>query len=215
MRIQRKTASPEHAMRLQSDIEQVVHSRGVTGRICHGCDKRCTHCGSTSCQCTCSPECPDVSRALSSDPDGFPIEPGILGLVFAMTRTGLFGPCWSCEGHPAPDGSSWKSPGVWFFCDATVHVRLLADGVDRLANARRLNTRWAVSVTFSDPDNPRTTFALQPVPPADAIITLAQLQADATTIAGALPEVLATEGRALQRAARPALSLALSAAPGR
>ncbi len=205
MRIQRRPVPPEQADRLWSDIDQAARGASLKGRVCDGCTAVCAVCGSAACACACSPHCPDAAVRLSCDPD-FPIEPGILGLVFAMARSGLFTPCWSCEGHPAPRGGIWRLPGVWFYCDATVHVRLLADVVDRLANIRRLNAHWTVAVTFSDPDNPRTTFALQPVAAPDQTLTLEQLQADATTIALALPEFMAAEARALQRAARPALA---------
>lgn len=213
MRIQRKAASRDHASRLQVDIDQAASGVIPSGRICDGCATVCATCGSTGCQCQCSPDCADAPALLSGDPEGFPIEPGIVGLVFAMTRSGLFTPCWSCEGHLSADGALWKTPGVWFYCDATVHVRLLSDGVDNLANTRRLNTRWSVGITFSDPDNPRTTFALQPVLSPEQPVTLAQLQADASAIAAALPDILVLQGRALQRAARPALAYALAADP--
>ena len=42
-----------------------------------------------------------------------------------------------------------------------MHVRLLSHGIATLAIRRRLNMPWQVTVTFSDPDNPHTTFALQ------------------------------------------------------
>jgi len=36
--------------------------------------------------------------------------------------------------------------------------------VGRLFNARRLSSRWQIVLTYSDPDNPDTTFSLQPDP---------------------------------------------------
>ena len=38
---------------------------------------------------------------LSSDPERYPIEPGIVPLVFALRGLRVFEPCWSCEGHDA------------------------------------------------------------------------------------------------------------------
>lgn len=207
MRIQRRPVPREQADRLWSDIDQAARGASPEGRVCDSCTAVCASCGSTGCACACSPHCPDAAVRLSCEPD-FPIEPGILGLVFAMARCGLFTPCWSCEGHPAARGGIWRLPGVWFYCEATVHVRLLADGVDRLANTRRLNAHWTVGVTFSDPDNPRTTFVLQPAAAPDQTLTLTleQLQDDATTIALALPAFMVAEARALQRAVRPTLA---------
>jgi hypothetical protein len=190
--------SPEDAVRLRSEIEQAALAIGVTGRVCgDGCTVTCRSCGAVACQCSCSPDCPDAPQALSSDPDAYPIEPGIVPLVFALTRTGLFAPCWSCEGHLRPDGSLWKLPSVWFNCDAMAHVRLLADGLGRLAHIGRLATTWRVVVTYSDPDNPHTTFALEPLPDTDA--TLQQLRRDANEIANALPALIVEGGQALRR----------------
>jgi hypothetical protein len=100
---------------------------------------------------------------LSSEGARYPIEPGVVGLVFEMKRLGVFTPCWSCEGHPQPDGTPHKLPQVWFYSDSLLHVRLLAAGVSKLKRDGRLSTPWQVAVTYSDPENPETTFALEPV----------------------------------------------------
>jgi hypothetical protein len=136
---------------------------------------------------------------LSSDPVAYPIEPGIVALVYAMTRLGLFAPCWSCEGHARADGSLLKTPSVWFNCDTAAHLRLLWDGLAKLRNAARLSTAWRIAVTFSDPDNPRTTFALEPALSADDPPTLQQLQRDADEIARALQSIMLEAGLALRR----------------
>jgi hypothetical protein len=198
MRIKR---DPPQVSGFEADLARAAHARGVAGRVCgDACNVTCGHCASTQCQCLCSPYCPDAARALSSDPQLHPIEPAIVALVYAMKRLGLFGPCWSCEGHTGPDGALWKLPTVWFYSDATAHLRLLADGLAKLRSTGRLSTPWRVAVTFSDPDNPRTTFALEPAPAgADPSPTLAQLQRDADEIARALQSMMAEGGLALQR----------------
>jgi len=123
-----------------------------------------------------------------------------VALVYAMTRIGLFAPCWSCEGHTRADGSLWKAPTVWFYCDAVAHLRLLADGLARLAHVRRLHVLWRVVVTFSDSDNPRTTFALEPADFLGGRATLQQLQGDAAEIGRALQLMMVEGGEALRQA---------------
>jgi hypothetical protein len=126
---------------------------------------------------------------MTGDP-AFPIELLIAPLVFEMKRTGFFEPCWSCEGHAGADGGVLKAPAVWFYCAEGAPLRLLAGGLSRL----RLHASWRVTLTHSDNDNPEPTFALEPTRDGH---TLAQLQADASAIARAMPELLRSEARAL------------------
>ena len=194
MRIKRHAGNADT---FRAEIESAC-APGVEGRVCGDhCTVACARCGSSGCQCRCSPHCTDAPRGLSSDP-AFPIETLIAPLVFEMKRLGLFEPCWSCEGHARPDGAMHKSPSVWFYAKAMVHVRLLADGLVKLHGAGRLHTPWRVTVTFSDPNNPDTTFALEPALSAEAPVKLAQLQSDIAEIARALPDLMRTQARALR-----------------
>ncbi|MCF8476557.1 MAG: hypothetical protein K9G60_05980 [Pseudolabrys sp.] len=102
-------------------------------------------------------------------------------LVFEIKKLGVFHPCWSCEGHANQAGDIWKIPRVWFYSDSVVHVRALADAVDRMHADRRLSTRWHLVLTFSDPGNPDTTFSLEPEPAANE--PLHSLQADLRAMA--------------------------------
>ena len=207
MRITRRNRSSERNRSLGRDIAEAASARSVEGRVCgEGCIMKCSSCGSTRCQCACSPHCPQAARALSVDPDDYPIESAILPLVFEMKRLSMFSPCWSCEGHARPDGSLWKLPKVWFYCDSTVAVRLLADGLGALKQAGKLRTPWQVVVTFSDPDNPDTTFSLEPVTSPGSAIALRSLQDDVAEIARSLKTMIGTEARSLQREARDALA---------
>lgn len=197
MRIKRYQRSPDDSSRQRAEIAAAADGRGVDGRVCGAhCTTLCPHCGSSLCQCLCSPQCEQAAHALSSDP-AFPIETGITPLVFEMKRSGFFEPCWSCEGHAKPDGTLWKAPTVWFYAQASAHVRLLASG---LANAsHRLSTPWRVVVTYSDPDNPETTYALEPAATLDGSPSLTALQGDAGAIALALRAWVKEEARGLQR----------------
>lgn len=143
-------------------------------------------------------------RALSVDPDRYPIEPRILPLVFELKRLRIFDPCWSCEGHLGTDGSLWKLPSVWFYCSGMVYLRLLADGLNHLKRVGILHAPWEVAVTYSDADNPDTTFSLQPVFAQLGTTSLTMLQEDVREIACSLDAMMEAGGRALQDHSRRA-----------
>lgn len=145
----------------------------------------------------CACDCPDYDPAvgcqrfcqaaplrLSSDPLS-PLEPLIAPLTFELKRLGVFHPCWSCEGHNDQAGQLWKLPRVWFYANSVVHIRALGEALDRLFMEKRVSARWRVVLTYSDGDNPDTTFSLEPEPTGDGQ-RLADLQADARAIAEGL-----------------------------
>jgi hypothetical protein len=191
---------PENSRNRRSELDDAAKVRLVEGRICGAnCTAVCPQCGAVNCQCQCSVDCPDAPAMMSEDPVREPIEPGVAPLVFAMKRLELFQPCWSCEGHTGLDGALWKLPKVWFYAKSMVGVRLLSDGVKALEQDKRLNGRWHVAVTFSDPDNVDTTFSLEPVTPIEGQVELADLQRDLDTIARALPGMIGSEANRLLR----------------
>ncbi len=199
MRIERPKPSSERLRQFSDQVAKAVDARGIDGRVCGvHCAIVCPQCGSTACQCRCAPECPDAPATLSSDPQSHPIEPAADPLVYEMRRLGMFRPCWSCEGHLDPKGSLWKLPAVWFYCESLVHVRLLGAGLSRLSTNRTLKAKWQVVVTFSDPDNIETAFALEPKQPIGEGIGLTELRADLSAIARALPGLMTREARDLK-----------------
>ncbi len=145
----------------------------------------------------CSPQCPDVPRLLSSDPDKHPLEPLIAPLVYELQRLAVFQPCWSCEGHNDPGGALWKLPRVWFYADDLIHVRALTDAIKGLEFGRRLNATWQVVLVSHDPENPDCSFSFVPARGPD--LTLAMLQADIGVIAAALCDVVAKAATDLTR----------------
>lgn len=136
----------------------------------------CVHCTDFKPSTRCHRYCPAAPRRLSSEGEGSPVEPLVAPLVFELKKLGVFYPCWSCEGHLDQAGKLWKIPRVWFYADSVVHTRSLADAVGRLFNAGRLSVRWRVTLTYSDADNPDTTFSLEPEPAPDS--SLDSLQND-------------------------------------
>jgi hypothetical protein len=121
---------------------------------------------------------------LSSEGERSPVEPLVAPLVFELKKLGVFHPCWSCEGHADRDGGLWKIPCIWFYVDSVVHIRGLADAAGKLFNNRRLSVRWQVVLTYSDADNPDTTFSLQPEPGPET--SLNSLQGDLRVLADEL-----------------------------
>ncbi len=207
MRIYRPDRSEDETRLLKQEIAAVAQSAGIGGRVCGArCTVKCSHCGSTACQCMCSVDCSEAPRALSVDPVRYPIEPAIAPLVFEMKRLGMFQPCWSCGGHTHPDGSLWKMPGLWFYCTSFVTLRLLADGLSNMNAAGRLHTPWRIAVTYSDPDNPETAFALEPLLSPDETPSLAALQDDVAQIARSLHAMVTDQARKLQRGTTRPLS---------
>ena len=198
MKVERLAHGREAIQEVREDINRVFTSQ-VQGRVCGAvCSKVCSKCGSISCQCECSRDCADAPGMLSSDPVNYPVEPGIAPLVYEMQRSGLYRPCWSCEGHARNDGGIWKLPQVWFYCDSVVHIRILADTLKALKFAKKIQSRWEVHIEFSEPGNPDTTFALRPNLEHGESYLLTNLQRDARAIAEALEPMMRGEGKNLQ-----------------
>jgi hypothetical protein len=183
------------AERLREDLDEMLEADRRTGPVCGAA---CQRPGSPDC----SRHCPDIPRALSSDPERYPLETRIAPLVFELKRLGVFEPCWSCEGHLKHDGTLWKLPQVWFYCRSVVHVRVLADGVKDLHVAGKLSAPWQVALTHSDDDNADTTFALKPALDRDTPGNLAGLQRDIDTIAAHLHQLVLNEVQSLSRQVR-------------
>ena len=199
MRIGRRDPTRSNLRQFASELSRLAEARPPAGRVCgETCSQHCPECGSTKCDCRCTPHCPVAPTALSGDPAHYPIEPGIMPLVFEMKRQGMFTPCWSCEGHLDGQGVLRKLPQVWFYCTSPLHLRLLAAGLAGLAHGGRLSAPWQVVVTYSDTDNPQTTYSLEPQPAAGH--SLPRLQADVQILANALPTWMREEARRLSGA---------------
>jgi hypothetical protein len=134
----------------------------------------CSHCADYQSSTRCHRYCPAAPRRLSSEGELSPLEPLVAPLVFEIKKLGVFHPCWSCEGHADQAGALSKLPRVWFYADSVVHIRALAEAINALFNARRLSAHWQVVLTYSDADNPDTTFSLEPEPASDSSLTSLQ-----------------------------------------
>jgi hypothetical protein len=67
-----------------------------------------------------------------------------------------------------------KDPASGFTAVPSSIIRGLDEAVGRLFNARRLSSRWQIVLTYSDPDNPDTTFSLQPDPGPETFLSSLQ-----------------------------------------
>ena len=144
----------------------------------------------------CHRNCPDVPVALSDAPEEYPLETVIAPLVYEMRRLDGIYPCWSCEGHER-FGDLWKLPQVWFYAKRQIHVRVLSDVLTAANLKGGLDVEWEVVVTYSDSDNPETTYALRPKQ-NQMDLSLKALQADVQSLAAGVVELCQARAKALQ-----------------
>jgi len=197
MKIERRTNDRRDDAGVRAELARVSFLSVCRERVCGpSCTVVCPTCSMTACGCNCSSKCPDIPAHMTTDPN-FPIESGIAPLVFEMKRLGVFEPCWSCEGHNDPNGNLWKIPRVWFYCDSVVQVRLLSDVIKNLKVDQLTVATWQVCLTFSDDDNPATTFSLEPEIGPGAQFGLAELQSDIQAITDFLPSKMAEKAKHL------------------
>lgn len=150
-----------YSKRRQALSDLMAFRQQRNGRACPGCDLRCPECGSASCLCNCGPDCEQAPLMMSSDPEKFPIEDGIVPLVYAIYDMEIGLPCWSCEGHEGLDGKIGKLPQVWFYVLHQVYPDLLAKFLWQLQFSGHVQNQWNVTVVSAD-NTTDTTFAIVP-----------------------------------------------------
>jgi hypothetical protein len=170
-------------------------------RPCAGCDLVCPDCGSRRCTCCCQPGCPEAPRRLSSEPERFPVEPGIVPLVYAFSSLRLLPTCWSCEGHNDAAGKLRRPPSVWFFSRKLIYPSLVAGLLSRLRSAGRVGHDWQVTSLHCGIETD-SVFAVEPRLQPDEHVGLKRLRGDTAIIAARLGEGV----RALARSRIAALN---------
>lgn len=101
----------------------------------------------------CTRPCAEAALALSSEPGRYPIEAGVLPLVFALARLAHVKPCWSCEGHNDANGRLWKMPQVWFYACSPTCARLINLFLWEMRAAGFTGHEWRVTLSaFSEFD---------------------------------------------------------------
>ena len=128
----------------------------------------------------CTTNCERAPAALSIDPDQYPIEPKVVGLVFEITASRLLQTCFSCEGH-ARDGKLWKLPQVNFYSDSPIYAQLVVIHLNRLMLKKSLSYRWHIVLTDMS-QSLYLTYSIQPDLNRDTDHHLGKMQKDLQTI---------------------------------
>ncbi|WP_420347418.1 hypothetical protein [Pelagibius sp.] len=165
----------------RSDLQGLLAQSSVSSR------KPCGNCGSASATgsaCGCGLDWSRLARQLSSDPERFPIEAGILPLVFALSEVPALSPCWSCEGHLDAEGRLHRLPSVWFTCHALAYPSLLAEALAALSAKRVLKHTWQVAAVHCGSQF-EPVFAIEPRIDAGDV-SLSGLHADILALAANL-----------------------------
>ena len=131
---------------------------------------------------------------MSSDPEEFPVEAGIVPLVLALYSLRQVEPCWSCEGHVANDGAFWRLPQAWFYCRSQVLPGIIADAVAQLRFQGITQATWAVSVTYAAEETLGPVFVIRPDLSLSEPFDLRALRRDVVGLADGLLE--SVRGRA-------------------
>lgn len=162
-----------------------------------GCDRLCGPVCQPECPWEashpCTPSCPHAPLALTSDSE-FPIEQGVLPLVFELKASRAYEPVWSCEGHYGPDNKLRRLPGVWFCCESLAHTRALAEVISDLCFETRSSTAWHISLCCPDNSSGNTIFKIAPEAAPDA--RLEPLHKDMLLLTESLRDRLSKKGRA-------------------
>ena len=181
--------------RTRSDLDLLaVQPSDRVERPCRGCKIPC-NCSmeSPSCTCQCSSACPDAPGQLSSDPGRYPIEAGVVPVVYGLNMIRVMQPCWSCQGHMRNDGSIARVPQVWFHADSITYPQLLLGLLDEMKLAGELKQSWTISLCSLKASVVGSTFKLAPAAEfGDEIdaATFKQLQQDLLLIGDVLADRL-------------------------
>jgi hypothetical protein len=132
---------------------------------------------------------------LSSEPELYPIEKGVLPLVFELNCLEVCRPFWSCEGHEDDRGVVTRIPRVWFYARSLVYPRLVDDHLHGLRIAETLAYPWRVCLTYSEDDNVDTAFSIEPDLSFKERPKLAPLRSDLGVIADSIAKGI--RGRAV------------------
>ena len=124
---------------------------------------------------------------MTSDAD-FPIESLIAPLVYAFLELRQCPPCWSCQGHLAPDGALRRPPTVWFYARSQVFPGMIGDYVVSLWAKKALAVPWRVTIAYTEPELSAPAYALQPDLALADQPRLAAMQGDIAVIAAGLKD---------------------------
>ena len=131
----------------------------------------------------CSSDCRFAPRFMSSDPEKYPIESGVVPLVYALYRMRLMEPCWSCEGHLEATKQIWKMPKVWFYSASHFYPKLVAQLISELQGKHKISNSRGVRILPFSQSMYDTTYSIKPQAGDQS---LARLHADIKVISKTL-----------------------------
>lgn len=184
MRIKDDCFKKEDKQRICLDLKELLaQPSDKQQRPCPGC--RFTFGSEKSITSTknCSAKCEFVAGQMSSDPNKYPIESGVVSLVYALYTMRLMMPCWSCEGHMNKAQEIVKLPSIWFYSTSHFYPKLLAQYIDNLFAYKKIKTSWRISILAFSQSLFSTTYSLEPQVSLNEDLDLADLQNDMNRIA--------------------------------
>lgn len=98
---------------------------------------------------------------MSNKPDQYPIEGGIVPLVYVLYSMRLIIPCWSCEGHVDTRGDICKLPKVWFYAKSPFFPKLIAQAINDMQAKKKIDHSWGVRVLPFSQSLYSTTYSLE------------------------------------------------------
>ena len=182
-----KIPTPKNELRFDQDtLEQlelfIRQPTPATSAPCGGCDRHEPR--------NCTATCDRAPAALSIDPNQYPIEPKVVGLVFEITASRLLQTCFSCEGHSRND-QLWKLPQVSFYSDSPIYAQLVVMHLNRLMLKKNLDYRWHVVLTDLT-ESLNLTYSIQPDLNRETKHHLGKMQKDLQTISTNMHDTLKT-----------------------
>lgn len=168
---------------VKRDLERLLaHPGPHKMRPCPGCDLECEKCGSRSCTCRCSQQCPFIAQVLSPEPDLYPIETKIVPLVYEMNCLGIGQTCWSCEGHMNGKDELANKPRVWFITRSLIYPKLVGEALTSLRVRKKIAYPWSVGLAYAG-NQFDAAFSVEPDLDFESNPKLGLLQHDAQMIA--------------------------------
>lgn len=159
---------------LAADLEDFINQPEPTETPpCPGCEKHVAE--------MCSSKCPEAPKALSIEPERYPVESKVVPLVYELMSSRLMMTCWSCEGHMGEDGKLWKLPMVSFYSMSPAYPKMLLKHLETLNYKKLLKYRWHIVLSdFSQTAG--VTYSIQPDLSFESDVHLGQLQQDVVNI---------------------------------
>ena len=173
MKIQNNAEQTEDKAQVLISLRNLINQPSDTQvRPCPNCDVSFGQAPASS-AANCSTQCQYAPRMMSGEPEKFPIEAGIVPLVYALYSLRLVTPCWSCEGHLSNDGKIGKLPKVWFYSASSFYPKMIAQVLGSLQAHHKIGYSWMVRVLPFSQSTFSTTYSIE-ASPSDASLDALQ-----------------------------------------